>query len=893
MQGRSVYRALLWFYPAAFRHEYGGEMLRTFTEQLAEEKSHWSKAAVWRRAVTDLFTIAPQEHAHVIHQDIRYALRTMAAKPGFAAVAILSLALGVGANTALYRLWAGVLNAALPVPEPERLVILSNPNSAGVAVGSFRGPRPLFSYAEFERLRDHAAGFSGLMASESGLDLAQIRIGSGDWETARGRMVSGGYFETLGVTPALGRAFTPEDDRAPAPYAVLSYPYWQRRFGGRPDALGQSLTMRQAKLTVIGVAPRGFFGETSGQQPDFWTPLSMQRAILPGRDWLHDAPEKIMWLHVFGRLRPGATLAQAEAGANAVFQADLESFYGSVQSVERKREFLDQRIRVQPGAAGASTVRRLFAKPLQVLLAAVGVLLLIASANLANLLLARGAARRSEISLRLALGASRGRLVRQLVTESLTLAVAGGLAGLAAAHVFHRALVGMIAAADERFAMDFRLDPGALAFSFLVTLGAAAVFALLPAWQTASAGTLLPAQGRSHAGRLRWGRLLVVMQLALSLPLLAGAALLARTLHNLQDADLGYPCERLLTFRIDAQTAGYEEARREPLFRQIREEIRRLPGVLAVAYSDSGVFSGHTSGDDVEVEGDTPRGPGDRASRWDQVGPAYFSTLGVPIRMGRALDETDRDSSPRVCVVNETFARKFLAGRNPLGVRVTNVYGDERKTCQIVGVAKDARTEQLRGELHPRYYVPVTQPLLKMNGAAFLIRTAGPPESLLGGVRQTIRRIDPALPINSEQTIEERIGQFTAQDRVTANLAAVFGLVALALAAIGLFGVLSYGVAQRRTEIGVRMALGANPGGVIALILRETSVLLLAGFGLGAALAFAAGRLIASQLFQVAPHDPLALSLAAALLLSVALGATYLPARRAARLDPVAALRRD
>jgi predicted permease len=894
MRRTAAYRALLWLYPAAFRHEYGGEMARTFAEQLSEAGGPVGRAGVWRRAIADLFAIAPQEHLHVIFQDVRYALRTMAARPGFATVAIFSLALGVGANTALYSLWHGVLNASLPVREPERLVMLTNPDSAGVGVGSFGGDRPLLSYAEFEQLRDRAGGFESLMASESGLDRRQIRIGSGDWETVRTRMVSGGYFETLGVAPVLGRAFTPADDRAPAPYAVLSYPYWQRRFDGRHDVLGRSLTIRHAKLTIIGVAPPGFFGETSGQQPDLWAPLSMQPGILPGRDWLHDTgQEKVMWLHVFGRLRPGVTPAQVEAGANAVFKAGLEAFYGSVLSAEGRREFLDQRLRVRPAAAGASTVRRRFSAPLQVLLGAVGVLLLIACANLANLLLARGAARRSEIALRISLGASRGRLVRQLITESLTLAAAGGLAGLAAAYLFHRALAGTIASADERFTMSFRLEPRVLAFSFLVTLSAAAIFALLPAWQTANAGSILHAQGRSLAGRLRWGRLLVAGQLALSLPLVAGAALLVRTLQNLQQTDLGYPRERLFVVYIDAQTAGYDAPRRQPLFRRILEDLRRLPGVRAATYSDNGVFSGRTSGDNIEVEGYTPRSVADRDAGWDQVAPDYFSTLGLPIRLGRAIDETDLAGSPRVCVINESFARRFFAGRNPLGMHITTVYGDTRETCQIAGVAKDARTQSLRREIGPLFYVPVTQPRGEMDGAVFILRTAGQPEAVLGGVRQAIRRIDPTLPVVDARTVEQSIGEATTQDRITANLAAVFGLVALALAAIGLFGVLSYGVARRQTEIGVRIALGALPRQVVGMILRETSVLILAGFALGAALAFAAARLIASQLYGVAPTDPLALSLAAALLVSVALAAAWLPARRAARLDPIAALRRE
>ena len=463
MRAKAIYRALLYCYPAAFRQEHGNQMLLMFAEQLGEARRTGGlleQAALWIHATLDALTVAPKEHCHVIVQDLRYAWRTMAGSPGFTAVAILSLALGIGANTAIFSLWNGVLHSPLPVVhKPEQLVILSNPDTAGAWHGNSDGPRKWLTYAEFEQLRDHAEGFSGLMAAQSQLDTWQVRLDNGEWEEARGRMVSGGFFQVLGVSAAIGRVFTAAEDRVASPHAVISYNYWQRRFGGRPDVLGKTVAMRKVALTITGVAPSGFIGETSGQQPDLWLPLRMQLSVWPGQDWLHDRPPaKAMWLHVFGRLQPGVTLAQADARANSVFQAGLESFYGAVASQVRRREFLDQRLKIQSGERGASRTRHDFSSSLTALLTAVGVLLVIACANLANLLLARGAARKPEIALRLSLGASRGRLIRQLITESLALAAMGGAAGLAAAWLLHGALVRMMAESDPRFQISFALD---------------------------------------------------------------------------------------------------------------------------------------------------------------------------------------------------------------------------------------------------------------------------------------------------------------------------------------------------------------------------------------------------------------------------------------------------
>ena len=916
MRAQAVYRALLRCYPAAFREEYGNQMHFVFAEQLGEAQRRGDLlelAALWAQAAWDVLAIAPKEHCHVIEQDLRYALRTMTAKPSFAAVAILSLALGIGANTAIFSLWNGLLHSSLPVVnKPGELAILSNPGKAGAWQGNVTGKRNWLTYAEFEQLRDHAKSFSGVMASQSGLANLQVRFTGGAWEEAHERLVSGGYFQVLGVGPAMGRVFTAEDERAALPHAVISYDYWQRRFGGSADVLGKTLTIAtiptfstpsvlpKAALTIIGVAPRGFIGETAGQQPDLWIPLRMQPIIVPSVDWLHETPPvKIMWLHVFGRLKPGVTLARAGAEANTLFKTGLESFYGPVASAQRRRELLDQRLNVQSGARGASEIRADFSASLTALLAAVGLLLLIACANLANLQLARSAARKPEMALRLSLGATRGRLIRQLVTESLLLAALGGLAGLGVAFFLHSALSRMLVQADKNFQMSFALDPLMLVFTLVITLAAALLFGLLPAWQATKtdAGTGLKEQSRGPTGgigRMPWGRSLVSLQLALSVPLLFGAGLLARTLYNLQHLDLGYPAGHLLLVRIDLHESTYTKARRGRLLPELREQFQQIPSVRAASFSELGVFSGDDANSGIEVEGFVPKKDSDRESAFDQVGPGYFSALGVPISLGREILERDRDGAPKVCVINQAFAERFFAGRNPIGMQITSIgAAAERTAYRVVGVAQNARTRSLRGDVEPRYLRAEEQNLSSAISPTFLIRTTAGTAPVLTAVRQAFRRVDATLPIESAHSTEEQMAPLTAQDRSTAQLAVVFGSFALTLAAIGLYGVLSYGITRRTGEIAIRIAVGAKPGRVIAMILHETSGLVIAGLTGGACFAYIASRLIHSRLYGVAPQDPVTLVLAAALLLLVALGASYLPARRASKLDPMTALRRE
>jgi len=835
-------------------------------------------------------------------QDVRYALRGMWASPVFTTVAVLSLALGIGGDTAIFSVWESVLHAPLPgVREPQQLAMLSDPDETGMWNGRTDGPRSWLTYGEFEELRDGVDAFSEVMATQASLNTwAGARIEGGEGEQISGRLVSGGFFQVLGARAAIGRLFTPSEDRTDAPYAVLSHKYWQQRFGGRPDVVGKTLTIARTPLTIIGVTERGFIGETSGQQPDVWVPLRMQPRVLPGTDRLHDtAPEKTMWLHVFGRLEPGATLPQAQAQANAIFRAGLESFYGPFASPERRREFLNQRLVIHSAARGASEARAEFWHSLTALLAAVALLLLIACANLANLLLARGAARRGEMMLRLALGASRERLVRQLVTESFVLAALGGIAAMVVAYGLHHALVQMLQAANPRFFVEFHVTMAVLAFALAATVAAALAFGVPPAWQMigTQAGARLNDYSRGAIGslrELRSGRWLVGVQLALSLPLLVAAGLLVRTAANLHHPDLGYRTDRLIVARISVNEMQQDVTRRDRAIWELRERIARVPGVEAVTFSQLGLFSGGVSSVTVDVERSAPQTNGERESALDRVGTDYFSTLGIPIRMGRDISENDRSDSPKVCIVNDAFVRRFFDGRSPIGLHITTIDDDDVRTAfEIVGVAADARTQDLRDDVRPRFFVPAEQRRSLNGSRIFLIRTRFETIDLRAAIREAIAGIDGAMTIAQIGSLETRLDNLTAEERALARVAMVFGITALVLASIGLYGVLSHGVARRTAEIGIRLALGAPSGRVVAMILSETIGLLGVGLTAGAALAYAASRLIASRLYGVQPHDPLTAVAATGLLLTVTLIAAYIPAVRASKVNPIAALRQS
>jgi predicted permease len=836
----------------------------------------------------------------VLRQDLRYAIRVLAATPGFTAVAVLSLALGIGANAAIFSLLNSVRLSTLPVPHPETLVMVTDPAVSGVSVGMESGERSLLTYVEFRQLQDAPGIFTSLMASQSSLSRIEARVAGGAPDEIAVRLVSSSYFATLGVSPTLGRAFDAkrEASAGSAPYAVISHEFWQRRFGGRPDVLGRTIAFRSGVLSIIGVAPASFFGETVGERPDAWVPLAMQAVVIPGRDRLHDEPgsvEKVMWLHAFGRLRPGLAIEPAQARANVVFQQGLAAYYGGMADQATRKRFLNQRLRVRDAATGASSLRGDFSEPLVVLLVAAALVLLIACSNLGNLLLARATVRNREMAVRLALGASRGRLIRQLMTESLCLAIAGGALGLGAAILLRQGLLLLV---PDTVALPAAIDWRVLAFVFVVTLAAGLLLGLLPALRITNteAAAGLREQGRGIAGSAVWlrvGKAVVIGQLALSLPLLIGAGLLVRTLGNLQRVDVGYAKDDLITVRMDARAAGYDAARQAAAFDALLARLRTVPGVRAATYSNNGLFGGSDNGDAITVEGYTPTGRDDGGSRYDAVGPGYFSTLGIPVLVGREITEQDRPGGHTVCVINETFAKRFFKDRNPIGLHITQQYADERHTYEVVGVVRDSRQNRLRGEIEHRFYTPATQPAARIDAVTFEIRSAGDAPAVQRSLRAALQQAEPAMPIGRLTMLSEAIEERMVQDRLLARLSIAFGIVALLLSSIGLYGVLSYGVARRTSEIGIRKALGAQDGALVAMILRETGWLFLVGVVAGAALSAATMRLIANRLYGLTPADPVTFTLGASALALVAIVATWLPAYRASRVDPLVALRHE
>jgi predicted permease len=836
-------------------------------------------------------------------RDVRYAFRQFARNPLLTFVAVISLAAGIGANSAIFSIMNQALLRSLPVREPGQLIVLTDPNAGGVAVGMLPGVRKLLSYAEFIYLRDHAATLSGVCAAESEPNRRQVRIGGDAPETARARLVSENYFSMLGAGAALGRVFSPQDAQAPGqdPFVVLSYDYWQRRFNGNPRVIGTSIHIHGTSLNVIGVAARGFQGTSASDRPDFWIPMIMQPLIMPGRDWLHEdlsqSLEKVMWLHVFGRLKPGADLAKAQTEMDVLFHNILEAGYPATLAPETRQQAFNQRLVLHGAGTGTFAGRSEFEQELLILLGVSTLVLLIACANVSNLLLARATARNREICIRLSIGASRRRLVQQFLTESLILALLGGMAGLALAWGGARLLVVLLSDPQNPLQLSPSLDPRVLGFTLAVTLLTGVLFGLAPALRGTQVDLNLGLRdsGRgltASGGRLNTAKVLVVVQVAISLMLLVGAGLFLQTLWKLQAIDLGYAKERLLMLTVDGVTAGYKDARLGNLWHELADRIRQLPGVNGVTYSMNGLMGGSESADEVDVEGFTPQRDDEKFSRFDMVGPGYFSTVGIPMLAGREIGLQDTASSPHVCVINEAFARVFFAGRNPIGSHVVEKFGDKKNVMEVVGVSRNARDHNLRGSVPPRFYVAADQ---GMDGpspwAIFEVRTSADEQLMAGAVRKAIFGVNQDLPIDHIRSLQDSLDHTNAQPHMIASLCVTFGGVALLLAAMGLYGVLFYNITRRTNEIGIRMALGAGRGGVVLLVLREVGVMMLVGLALGMVLTGVSTRFIASRLYGLGPLDPVTIFSAAAILCFVALVSGCFPAMRAATVDPTRALR--
>jgi predicted permease len=832
-------------------------------------------------------------------QDIRYGLRQLRRNPGFTAVAVVTLALGIGANTAIFTMIDTVLLQSLPVKNPGQLVLLDS----GIATGTYSGDYPFIgrwlelssdAYQYFVR---HDQSFEGIAAFRSGRDHLEVRWpgtkASGPAERRDGQLVSGNYFSVIGVSALLGRVFEPADNLLNArPAAVISYPYWRRRFHGDPSAIGRSVDLNGTPFTIVGVTPPKFFGERVGQPPDFWLPLIFQPQITQRGSYLTAKDE--YWLNFIARLKPDITRRQAQAVLDVQLRQFLVSQAGSKPSPYEQRAIAQAYIQLDPGRNGISWLRQLYSEPLHILIGIVALVLLVACANVANLLLSKSAARQREIAMRLAVGASRARLMRQMLTESMLLAIIGGAAGLLLAYWGVHLLAALV---DRRLVMRVATNPGVLSFTFAIALVTGLVFGLVPALRVSRTEPSEAMRGASSAGGGHQSGLtrgLIVVQVATSLVLLVGAGLLLRTLVNLENQNLGFSDERVLLVETDPRLAGFKASQLDGLYRQLLAQLNALPGVKSATIAYYSPMSGARSTTGVTIQGYTPHPNEDVSVNENQVGPSYFATLGIPVLLGRPIGRQDIPTSPKVVVVNEAFVQRYLHGQNPIGKRVwvgRSSYPPPPELPQeIVGVVADARYCDPSKPPEPFAYEPLSQDPGFFAGN-IEVRTAGDPRAAAAEVRRAIQDVDSALPIGSVQTLRMQVSDQLNQQRLVARLSVLFGLLALALAAIGLYGVVAYWVTRRTQEIGIRMALGAQRLDVLWLVVRRGLIMTLIGVGCGLAAALSLSRIIASSLYGVRPTDPLTFVAVSLLLTGVALLACWIPARRAAKVDPMVALR--
>jgi predicted permease len=844
-------------------------------------------------------------------QDVRYGLRGMFKNRLFTALAALSLALGIGANTVIYSFMDSILMRSLPVADPSSLIVVkwrSGPVNFGngrqfvlrsIDGRTDRDPAGLsaaiFPFPAFERLSEASAPVLSSLFAHKAAGRVNVIV-KGQAELADGEYVSGEFFRGLAVVPVAGRLIHGEDDRAgAAPVAVLSAGYSQRRFGDAANAIGQAILINNVSFTVIGVAPPEFFGVDPAAAPYVYLPMRATGLLLQQLGEQTFLDQNYYWVEMMGRLKPGVDPAQAQAALAAPFA----QWVASTATTDEERANLPA-LRLEAGAAGLDSLRRQYSKPLYVLLAMVGLILAIACANTANLLLARSAARAREIAVRLSLGAGRWRVVRQLLTESVLLAALSGALGILIAVVGMRVLTQLLANGQEGFTLHAELNWHVFLVTLALSLACGVLFGLAPALQATRPALMPKLKDRSvsESGvRLRVARpgltqVLVVAQIATSLLLLVGAGLFVRTLSNLQSVALGFNRDNVLLFELNAPQAGYERSRVADFYADLRRRLSDVPGVRDVTLSHASLIRAGRS-HPVTVNGQPTQG-----TRVLWTGPRFFATMQIPILRGRELADSDRQGALPVAVVSELFARTNFGDADPIGRRI-EIGGSLRVggvplALEIVGVAATARYGGLKGETPPVVYVPYAQvPSSQLEQMTYAMRTESDPQRYAATVREVVHGADGRVPVARLRTLGADIDQTINQEIVFARLCSAFAILALTIACVGLYATMAYAVARRTSEIGLRLALGAGRGAVIWMMLRDVCVLAAVGLAIGSSAALAASRLIESFLFETKPNDPRAVALAAAILLTSALAAGYGPARRASRVDPLTALRHE
>lgn len=832
---------------------------------------------------------------HTFWQDIRFGLRVLAKNPGFTVIAIITLALGIGANTAIFSLMNQLLLRRLPVRNASELVEIHNPGPKTGRVSSDGDDADSFSYPMYKGLRDGAASVVALIGrSASDASLAS----QGQTERGHLELVTGNYFDVLGVAPALGRVFSQDDDKNPGgdQLAVLSYNYWTRHFAADPNVLNKTVLVNNVPMTIVGVSRNGFTGVQVGQSPDVFVPMSMAEQMTFDDGALNEW--KDYWIKVLGRRAPGVSDAQARSGLNTAYHPLLEENLAKITGFnEQKRQaFLAKQIVINPGARGRSIARRDSGPQIMVLFAMVALVLLIACSNVANLLLARGASRQREFAIRSAMGATRGRIVRQLVIESMICALAGGIVGIALGSWLISELVPIVTANASIDGLKAQLDPTVLLFAIAATLLSGVFFGVLPAWRVTrnSVTDVIKDQGSTSSAsvaHVRFRKILVAGQVAFTLLLLAGAALFTKTLWNLRNVDLGLRTEHVISFAISPALNGYDNPRTIRLVDQLRQRLAVLPGVRSVTSSELGALTGDSSGSNITAEGGAEVPDDLQTVNYVAAGPSYFSTFGVPLISGRDLTEADNATAPKVAVISETVAKRFFPGRNPIGMKFCFGSGKVKPDITVVGIVRDMNQDHVKSvTTNPYIYVPYSQ-RDSLYAMSFYVNTERDPLQLASAMQSVVRDTDANLPVYNLKTMDRIVEEDLFSARMVAVLSGAFAGLAAMLAALGIYGVLAFLVVQRTREIGIRMAVGAESGDIRRLIVKEVGSMLLTGVVIGLPLAYALARLSESLLFGVSASNPSIYLVGLVLIAVVAVIACYIPARRATRVDPLVALR--